>query len=375
LRIGINTRNLLSEKLEGFGQYTLEITKRICENHPEHEFFLFFDRPFEEKYVFAKNVTPVVVYPPTRHPILYVIWFEFSLKKALEKHEIDLFWSPDGFCNLKTNIPQIITIHDINFEHNPKDLPFLVSKYFRYFFPKFARKAKKIITVSTFSKQDIFSTYKLDENKVTVVYNGANEQYQPINSVQQKEIRDEYTNGFPFFLFVGSLHPRKNVQRLIDAFEIISSKNSQIRLVIVGSSMWKENNLKIAQNILNKVIFTGHLETGKLTKLMASAKVLTYVPYFEGFGIPLVEAMKCGTPILAANATCLPEVAENAAIYCNPFDVKDIANGMYRMLSEPLLCNELSKLGLEQSKKYHWDNAADLVWKEIEQLISSNKKQ
>ncbi len=375
MRIGINTRNLLSEKLEGFGQYTLEITKRICENHPEHEFFLFFDRPFEEKYVFAKNVTPVVVYPPTRHPILYVIWFEFSLKKALEKHEIDLFWSPDGFCNLKTNIPQIITIHDINFEHNPKDLPFLVSKYFRYFFPKFARKAKKIITVSTFSKQDIFSTYKLDENKVTVVYNGANEQYQPINSVQQKEIRDEYTNGFPFFLFVGSLHPRKNVQRLIDAFEIISSKNSQIRLVIVGSSMWKENNLKIAQNILNKVIFTGHLETGKLTKLMASAKVLTYVPYFEGFGIPLVEAMKCGTPILAANATCLPEVAENAAIYCNPFDVKDIANGMYRMLSEPLLCNELSKLGLEQSKKYHWDNAADLVWKEIEQLISSNKKQ
>ncbi len=375
MRIGINTRNLLSEKLEGFGQYTLEITKRICQNHPEHEFYLFFDRPFDEKYVFAKNVTPVIVFPPTRHPVLYVIWFEFAMKKALAKYQINLFWSPDGFCNLRTNIPQIITIHDINFEHNPKDLPFLVSNYFRYYFPKFAKKAKKIITVSNYSKQDIVSTYKIDEAKVTVVYNGANEQYEPIEYHQQQQIRDEFTNGNPFFLFVGSLHPRKNVQRLIDAFEIISSKNSQIRLVIVGSSMWKENNLKIAQNILNKVIFTGHLETGKLTKLMASAKVLTYVPYFEGFGIPLVEAMKCGTPILAANATCLPEVAENAAIYCNPFDVKDIANGMYRMLSEPLLCNELSKLGLEQSKKYHWDNAADLVWKEIEQLISSNKKQ
>ncbi len=375
MRIGINTRNLLPNKLEGFGQYTLEITKRICQNHPEHEFYLFFDRPYDEKYVFAKNVSPVIVFPPTRHPVLYVIWFEFAMKKALAKHQIDLFWSPDGFCNLRTNVNQLITIHDINFEHNPKDLPFLVSKYFRYYFPKFAKKAKKIITVSNYSKQDIVSTYKIDEAKVTVVYNGANEQYEPIEYNQQQLIRDEFTNGNPFFLFVGSLHPRKNVQRLIDAFEIISSKNSDIRLVIVGSSMWKENNLKIADSILHKVIFTGHLETNKLTKLMASAKALTYVPYFEGFGIPLVEAMKCGTPILAANATCLPEVAENAAIYCNPFDVKDISNGMDRMLSESLLCNELSKLGLEQSKKYHWDKAAELVWKEIEQLISTNKKQ
>jgi glycosyltransferase involved in cell wall biosynthesis len=375
LRIGINTRNLLPNKLEGFGQYTLEITKRICQNHPEHEFYLFFDRPYDEKYVFAKNVTPVIVFPPTRHPVLYVIWFEFAMKKALAKHQIDIFWSPDGFCNLKTNVDQLITIHDINFEHNPKDLPFLVSKYFRYYFPKFAKKAKKIITVSNYSKQDIVSTYKIDQAKVTVVYNGANEQYEPIEYNQQQLIRDEFTNGNPFFLFVGSLHPRKNVQRLIDAFEIISSKNSEIRLVIVGSSMWNENNLKITDNIIHKIIFTGHLETSKLTKLMASAKALTYVPYFEGFGIPLVEAMKCGTPILAANATCLPEVAENAAIYCNPFDVKDIANGMDRILSEPLLCNELSELGLEQSKKYHWDKAAELIWKEIEQLISTNKKQ
>ncbi len=375
MRIGINTRNLLPNKLEGFGQYTLEITKRICQNHPEHEFYLFFDRPYDEKYVFAKNVTPVIVFPPTRHPVLYVIWFEFAMKKALAKHQIDIFWSPDGFCNLKTNVDQLITIHDINFEHNPKDLPFLVSKYFRYYFPKFAKKAKKIITVSNYSKQDIVSTYKIDQAKVTVVYNGANEQYEPIEYNQQQLIRDEFTNGNPFFLFVGSLHPRKNVQRLIDAFEIISSKNSEIRLVIVGSSMWNENNLKITDNIIHKIIFTGHLETSKLTKLMASAKALTYVPYFEGFGIPLVEAMKCGTPILAANATCLPEVAENAAIYCNPFDVKDIANGMDRILSEPLLCNELSELGLEQSKKYHWDKAAELIWKEIEQLISTNKKQ
>lgn len=360
---------MLSDKLEGFGQYTLEITKRICQNHPEHEFFLFFDRPFDKKYIFSKNVIPIVIFPPARHPFLYFIWFEHSLKKALKKNKIDLFWSPDGFCNLKTSIPQITTIHDINFEHNPQDLPFLVSKYFRYYFPKFAKKAERIITVSNYSKHDISNTYKIEESKIQVILNGANNEYQPIESYQQQEIRDKFTNGFPYFLFVGSLLPRKNVQRLIKAFEIIADEQDDIRLVIVGSAMWKENNLKISKKTENKIIFTGHLELSILTKLMASAKALTYVPYFEGFGIPLVEAMRCGTPILAAKSTCLPEIAENAAIYCDPFDIEDIAKGMMSILNDQTLCDELSKIGIERSRKFSWDKASELIWNEIKHYI------
>ena len=123
MNIAINCRHLISDKLEGFGNYTLEISKRICQNHPEHQFYLFFDRPFSEEYIFGKNVHPVIVGPVTRHPILNVIWGSISLKRALRRYRIDIFWSPDGICNLRPKIPQVITIHDLNFEHNPKDLP------------------------------------------------------------------------------------------------------------------------------------------------------------------------------------------------------------------------------------------------------------
>lgn len=369
MRIGINARNLLPNKLEGFGQYSLELISRICKNHPEHEFYLFFDRPYDSKYIFSKNVIPIVLFPPTRHPVLYVIWFEFSLKKALKKNRIKLFWSPDGFCSLSSNITQIATIHDINFEHNPQDLPWLVSKYYRFFFPKFVKKAKKLITVSDYSSNDIQSTYEIEKEKITTIYNGANKSYQPIKESEKEKLRLKYTQGNPYFIFVGSLHPRKNVDRLIQAFTHITKTNDEIRLVIVGSAMWKGKTIDLPKKLVDKIIFTGHLEMSELSKLMASAKALTYVPYFEGFGIPLVEAMCCGTPILAANTTSLPEVAKDAAIYCNPFNVNEIAKKMNELLSDENLCLELSQKGLERSKDFSWDRAAELVWLELSRYL------
>jgi glycosyltransferase involved in cell wall biosynthesis len=262
-------------------------------------------------------------------------------------------------------VPQIATIHDLNFEHNPKDLPWIVSKYFRFFFPKFARKAKHIITVSEYSKNDIHKTYGIPKEKIKVIYNGSSNAYKPIQPDEQQAIRNKYTDGNPFFLFVGSLHPRKNVKRLIEAFEVVSKKNSEIRLVIVGSAMWKDEKLPISKETENRIVFTGHIDSSELTKIMASTLALTYVPYFEGFGIPLVEAMNCGTPILAANATCLPEVAGDAAIYCDPFIVEDIANGMLRLLENENLRNELKEKGLIRGHIFSWDKAAIDVWKTL----------
>ena len=371
MKIGINTRNLLSNKLEGFGQYTLEITRRICEDQPEHEFYLFFDRPFDSKFIFAKNVTPIVLFPPTRHPFLYFIWFELSLKRALRKHKIDLFWSPDGFCSIGSTIPQVATIHDLNFEHNPKDLPWIVSYYFRLYFPKFARKARKIITVSEYSKNDIHSTYSIPKEKIKVIYNGSNEAYRQIDSNAQQNIRNKYSHGKPFFVFVGSLHPRKNVKRLIEAFEIACNDNTEIRLLIVGSSMWKNDELPISNEHKNRIIFTGYIDSSELTKIMASAFALTYVPYFEGFGIPLVEAMRCGTPILAAKTTCLPEVAGEAAIFCDPFNVRDIANGMLKFLDNENLRKQIAEKSLQRGNNFSWDKAAKQVWCELEEVLQS----
>lgn len=376
MRIAVNTRFLLPSKMEGFGWYTYEITKRLVEQHPEHEFIFFFDRKYDEKFVFGKNVTPVVLNPPARHPILFKIWFNRSVKKALKKYQVDLFFSPDGYLCLKTDTPQVGVIHDINFEHHPEDLPQNAANYLRTYFPLFARKATHILTVSEYSKQDICSTYNIPEKKVTVAWNGGAEVFRPLSDEEKNEVKSHYCEGDPYLLFVGALHPRKNVLRLIEAFQQLISNRPELphRLVIVGEAMWSQLNEKIALNeeMKQRIHFTGHLPLDELARLMGAAEVFTFVPYFEGFGIPLVEAMKCGTPILSGNRTSLPEVAGEAAIYCDPFDVSDILEKMTLIVENETLRNELSAKGLERGKQFSWDKAAEQVWKVLEDVMNQN---
>ncbi|MFN5147814.1 MAG: glycosyltransferase family 4 protein [Flavobacteriia bacterium] len=366
MRIGINTRFLLPTKMEGFGWYTYEICRRITEQHPEHEFYFFFDRPFEKKFVFGANVIPVVISPPARHPFLFIYWFEIGIRSALKKYKIDLFFSPDGYLSLGSKVPQVGVIHDINFEHFPKDLPFSARAYLRYFFPKFAAKASHIITVSNYSKEDISRTYDINSEKITAIWNGVSNVFRPLAEKEKEKVREKYTLGNPYFLFVGAIHPRKNVKRLIEAFSLFKQLNdSPIRLLIVGESLWKNftEEFELSDEIEDSIRFTGHLSPNELSRVMASADLFTYVSYFEGFGIPLVEAMKCGTPILSGNRTSLPEVAGDAAMYCDPFDVSDIAEKMKRITSDVQIKASLSTKGLERSLEFSWDKAAQEVWK------------
>jgi glycosyltransferase involved in cell wall biosynthesis len=365
LRIAINTRLLLPTKMEGIGWYTYEIVRRIVQEHPEHEFFFFFDRPFDVSFVFEKNVTPVVLFPPARHPILFVLWFECAVKRALKKHRIDLFFSTDGYLSLGSKVPQVGVIHDLNYEHFPNDVPWLARKYLQYFFPKFARKAQHIITVSKFSKTDIVKTYGVPSSRVTAIWNDASNTYSKISYEAQLEVRKKYTHQAPYFLYVGSIHPRKNVGRLLEAFVLFRKKCPvDYKLVIVGEPMWKKRGFipAIPESDKEHIVFTGHLKPEELGLIMGAAEIFTLVSYFEGFGIPLVEAMKCGLPILCANQTALPEVAEDAALYCDPFNVEDIAQKMIQLVMDEPLRKELAKRSFERSKHFSWDASAKKVW-------------
>ena len=164
--IAVNTRLLIHGKLEGIGWFTFETLSRITRDHPEHQFLFVFDRPFSPEFIFSGNVTPIVLSPPTRHPVLWYIWFELQIPRILKKYKADLFFSPDGYLSLQTKVRQLAAIHDINFAHRPKDLPWLKAKYYNYFFPLFARKAQRIVTVSSFSKEDIHKTYHIGNDKI-----------------------------------------------------------------------------------------------------------------------------------------------------------------------------------------------------------------
>lgn len=369
MRIAINTRFLLKGKMEGFGWFTYETVKRMVMDHPEHTFIFFFDRPYDSQYVFAKNVIPIVLRPPARHPILFKIWFNYSITRALKKHKADVFFSPDGYLSLRTNVPQIGVIHDLNFEHYPEDLPKPAREYLQRYFPLFAKKAKHLLTVSEYSKQDIVDTYGVEPKKITVAHNGGSEKFAPINPAVREQIRKEYTGGKPYFICVGALHPRKNINRLLLAFDNFKTEtDSEVQLLIVGAPLFKGSGPYETLDKLthqSAVHFSGHVDFNQLTLLMGSALALTFVSYFEGFGIPMVEAMRAETPILAGNLTSLPEVGGEAAIYVDPFDIASIKDGLIQIAMDEDLRNKLIESGRERAKNFTWDRSATIIWNTI----------
>ena len=371
--IAVNTRLLIEDKLEGIGWFTFETLKRITQNHPQHQFIFIFDRPYNEKFIFAKNITPVVIGPPTRHPVLWYFWFEFRIPGILKKYKADLFLSPDGYLSLKTKTPQLAVIHDINFVHRPKDLPWLKAKYYNHFFPKFARKATRIATVSNYSGKDITHSFTIDEEKIDVVYNGINTAYTPTPPDNQKATREKYTSGSEYFLFVGALHPRKNITGLLKAFDMFKMKDEKgIKLLIVGGQMHKTGKISETYKNMqfkNDVVFTGRVPTSELHSILGAALALTFVPFFEGFGIPVIEAMSAGVPVICSNTTSLPEVGGDAVIYVDPNNSGQISDAMNLLVGNSEKCSELIQKGFIQKEKFSWAKSAKLLWESIEKAI------
>ncbi|MCK6649535.1 MAG: glycosyltransferase family 4 protein, partial [Bacteroidia bacterium] len=321
------------------------------------------------------NITPIILSPQARHPFLFYWWFEFSVANFLNKYKPDLFLSPDGYMSLKANCKQLAVIHDISFEHYPDDVSFIVRKYYHYFFPRFANKANRIATVSEFSKSDLVQTYGVAPSKIDVVFNGSNEMYSPISDELKLQTQKRFSVTAEYFLFVGSLHPRKNISRLFKAFDLFkSSVDSNVKLVIVGEKYYWTNEIKntyLNMKFKEDVIFTGRLSNEDLKNVLGSALALTYVPYFEGFGIPILEAMSCDTPVITSNITSMPEVAGNAALLVDPFSEKSIADAMIYICKDEDMRTDLIKKGRERRKEFSWDRSANLLWESIEKTIKA----
>lgn len=377
LEIAVNTRLLQKNKLEGIGRFMFETLKRITVNHPEHHFYFIFDREYDDEFLFSDNITPVIIGPKARHPLLFVYWLEESVYKILDGLKIDLFISCDGYLSLRSNVKQVAVIHDINFFHHPKDLGWLVSKYYNYFFPRFAKKASQIATVSQFSKNDIIKSYGIEETKIDVVYNGCSEGFEVLSQDAATQVKANYTGEKEYFLYVGSLQPRKNLARLFTAFNQFKIETkSDIKLVIAGSKyLWTKAMQQSLNNCEYKldIIFLDSVSENNLHQLYGAAFALIYIPIYEGFGIPLLEAMNSEIPILTANVSSLPEVAQDAALYCNPYDIADITNKIKQLYSDDLLRKQLVAKGNLRKENFSWDSTANALWKSCEKVLHKKR--
>jgi len=366
MRIAVNTRLLLPGKLDGMGWFSYHTLKKLAADHPEVEFIFLFDRKWAEEFVFGSNVTPVSLFPQARHPLLYYLWFEYAIPNALKKYRPDLFLSPDGFLSLSTRVPQIPVIHDLNFEHYPADLPYLTRNYYRHYFPKFARIAKRIATVSEYSRQDLVARYGIGINKIDVVYNGVNEIYKPLTALEIQHTRERFSEGNPYFLFVGMLHQRKNIANLFRAYEVFrKTSSSSIKLLIVGHKKWWTTEMETVFNMMSfkeDVIFLGRQPIEDLAKITGSALAMTYVSYFEGFGVPIIESMRCGVPVITSSVTSMPEVGGDAVLLVDPFDINSIAGAMLHISKDYELVKTLTQKGMDQSNKFSWNSTTSKLW-------------
>ncbi|MBR1799392.1 MAG: glycosyltransferase family 4 protein [Bacteroidales bacterium] len=364
---------MIKDKMDGIGCFTAESMSRIVQDHPEHQFFFFFDRRPDPDFIFANNVCPVVLYPQARHPLLWWPYFEWATTTALRRYKIDLYVSPDGMMPLHSTLPTLTVIHDLNFEHFPENLRRSHQAYMNYYFPRFAKRATRIATVSEYSKKDIIETYNIDAGKIDVVYNGSAEAYHPRSEEENAATRRLYSNGEPYVLFVSTILRRKNLANLLQAFDTLEAvHNGTLRLLVVGTRTWWGDELQAAYNNMehkDSVSFLGHLNTPELSRLMSAAEMLVYPSLFEGFGIPILEAQYTETAVVASKTTSMPEVGGDAALYVDPLKPTEISNAIKQFLN-PAIRQKYIEKGRIQREKFSWQKTANLLWKSMMKTVN-----
>lgn len=375
MEIAVNTRFLLpGDQLEGIGRFTYETLRRLVQQHPEHTFHFLFDRAYDPRYLFGPNVVPHVLRPPARHPLLFVAWFEGAVAAWLRRHRPALLLSPDGFTTLNTSVPRLTVVHDLAFEHFPQDVSWLVRRYYHYFFPRFVRASRRLVAVSEATRRDLVQTYGVSPAGIDVVYNAADAHFQPLPETEQAAVRQQFSGGRPYVLFVGALQPRKNLVNLLRAFDRFKTESgSDTQLLIVGRKAWKAGPIfDVYQQMQQQpaVHLTGRVSDEELVRLYGAARACAYVPYFEGFGIPIVEAQQSGCPVLTSDRSSMPEVAgPGGALLADPFSVPALAAALTRLDSDEALRTQLRAQGLVNAQRFNWDESARRLWQSIEAAL------
>jgi len=270
-------------------------------------------------------------------PILWRIWFDYMLPYHFRKHQIDVFYSPDGYGSLRTDVPTVLVSHDLAFEHFDDHNYSHHLRYLRKYAPRFHHKAKSIIAVSQATADDIIATYQIEPRKIHVAGNST--------TIKRSDRADKsITDGKEYLVYIGSLNPRKNIERLIAAFDQYKAESGhETKLVIIGKLAWKSEPIRLAMNNAKYASDIIHLSDvgDSVSLLLSNATVLVYPSLFEGFGIPILEGFATGTPVITSDLSSMKEVAGDAALLVDPYSVDAIVQGLLELSSDPTLRQDL----------------------------------
>ena len=359
--------------MEGIGWFEYQILKRWVASYPQHQFFFIFDRAYSSDFIFDSNVTPIILSPPARHPILWYIWYEWQIPSLLSRLKADVFVSFDTYTSVRAKVKKMTAIHDVAFALFEDQMDSLSQRFLRFYTPKYIACSDAIITVSEQTAEDLINHYNCPKEKIVVAHNAPAEVYLPLTIEAIDEFKQRQTEGHDFFVYVGSIHPRKNVINVLRAFEKFkSSYKTTHKLILIGRMAWKydpEREFLDQMQYRSDVILVPQSNPENIAKRVASSTALILVSHYEGFGVPLVEAMACHVPVITSNIPPMSSIAGKSGILVSPEDANELSEAMNTFASNLEYRDQCIEVGREMVKNYNWNSAAQLIWDELEIVI------
>lgn len=374
MRIGVDAREIQNGVITGIGRSLANFIQYFSDHEIEHDLVL-----FSEKKINLGSKNGITQISLAQCPTF--VWDQVKLPKAIKYHKINLFYSPYYKVPLLTNIPavnQILDLMWLGFPPYKSSLGLLGKLYFATIGKGFAKKSINIITDSEHAKNDIIKFWKISSEKISVIPLGLSDRYVPVNDLRLLDnIKAKYDLPEKFVLYLGNFKPHKNVKALVNAFKKIETRFPKYTLVLAGPL--DENGKTIQKmtkdiGLRDRVIFTGTINEKDCPEaLLSLAELFVFPTLYEGFGLPPLEAMACGTPVVASNVTSVPEVVGDSGFLVDPTDTEEISSAISDLLENPLKREFYSKKGLERAKLFREKETTGKLYEHIISLLEKVK--
>jgi len=364
MRIAIDA-TIIRKEITGTGFYIINLLNGLTKIDNLNKYYIFGDKQCLEEFIKINKKNFIVVNKRFKNRVIRILWQYFIFPIVLKRKRIDILHSPNYITPLfKFGFKIILTVHDLTFLLFPLKYTITKRLLFGKMLPFFIKMSDKIIAVSENTKKDILKFFNIPEDKIVVTYESYPDYYNDsIDASTAKSVVKKYGIEKNFILYVGMIEPRKNIISLLKAFSKLDNE-IDLDLVIVGKKGWYYEeierymeNIKFTE-LKNKIIFTGYVPEEELKYFYKSAFIFVYPTLYEGFGLPPLQAMACGTPVITSNISSLPEVVGDAAIKINPDDLGELKNSIKCLYKNEEKRDKLIKKGLENAKKFSLENAA-----------------